>query len=221
MNNDINKNGYQQLEGDKNNSTRSTDDIKKMMCNLLLHQSAPNVEVDTFKGDPLEYYFMSVFTEAVEKKISDPHGRLVCLLKFTEGEPKETIKHCTKQPTKRRYTRAKILLEQHGNPHKILAAYFCEIKGWPLLKPSDPSGYKRFYNFLLKYESIMALEHWNSVDTPEILCVLVSKLPANTRDRWNRKVLIIRGQHRREKTLLTLLVMKLSLQTIHCFPERY
>ena len=41
MNHDINKNRYQQLEGDKNNSSRSTDDINKMMCNLLLHQSAP------------------------------------------------------------------------------------------------------------------------------------------------------------------------------------
>ena len=87
MNNDINKSGYQQLEGDKNNSSRSTDDINKMMCNLLLHQSAPDVEIDTFKGDPLKYhYFMSVFTKAVEKKVSYTHGRLMLLLKFTERE---------------------------------------------------------------------------------------------------------------------------------------
>ena len=70
MNDDINKNGYQQLEGDKNNSSRSTDDINKMMCNLLLYQSAPDAEIDTFKGYPLEYhYFMSLFTEAAEKKL--------------------------------------------------------------------------------------------------------------------------------------------------------
>ena len=45
VNNDINKNGYHQLEGDKNSSSRSTDDINKMMCNLLLHQSTPDVEI--------------------------------------------------------------------------------------------------------------------------------------------------------------------------------
>ena len=95
MDDDINKNGCQQLEGDNNNLNRSTDDIKKMMCNLLPHQTAPDVEIDTFKGDPLEYhYFMSVFTEAVEKKFSDPQGRLVNLLKLTDREAKETIKHC-------------------------------------------------------------------------------------------------------------------------------
>ena len=121
MNNDINKNGFQQLEGDENNSSKSTDDINKMMFNLRLHQSAPDVEIDTFKGDPLEYhYFMSVFTEVVEKKVSDAHSTLVCLLKFTEGEAKETIKHSIQQPRKRGYARAKILLEQHyGKPHRI------------------------------------------------------------------------------------------------------
>ena len=125
MNDDIKKNGYQQLEGDKSNSSRSSNDINNVMCSLLLHQSAPDVEIGTFKGDPLEYhYFMSVFTDALEKKISDPHGRLAHLLKFAEGEAKETIKHWIQQPSKRGYARAKLLLEQHyGNPHRILAAY--------------------------------------------------------------------------------------------------
>ena len=47
----------------------------------------------------------------------------------------------------------------------------------------------------------MTLQHWNSMDIPEILCMLISKLPGNTRDRWNRKVLIIRRQHKREPEL--------------------
>ena len=130
VNNDIDKNGYQQIEGDKSNSSSSTDDINKMMCNLLLHQSAPDVEIDAFKGYPLEYhYFMFVFTEAVEKKVSDTHGRLVRLLKFTEEEAKETINYCIQKPPKRGYERAKILLEQHhGNPHRILATFCREIK---------------------------------------------------------------------------------------------
>ena len=158
---DVNKTGYQQLERYKNNSSRSTDNINKMICNQLLHPSAPDVEIDTFKGDPLEYhYFMSVFTESVEKKISDLHGRLLRLLKFMEEEAKGTIKHCIQQPSKMGYARAKILLEQHyGNPHRILTAYHRKIKAWPLLKLSDPSGYKKFFNFLLKCERIIALQH--------------------------------------------------------------
>ena len=64
-----------------------------MICYLLRQQSAPEVEVETFRGDPLEYYYyISVFRKAVELKIDDPHDRLVRLLKYTEGEARDTIK---------------------------------------------------------------------------------------------------------------------------------
>ena len=60
----------------KNN--RNTEELSQMMCNLLRHQSAPNVEIETFTGNPLDYhYFMPVFKEPVEYKIDDPDGRLV------------------------------------------------------------------------------------------------------------------------------------------------
>ena len=175
-------------------NTKNTEELSQMMCNLLHHQSAPNVEIETFTGNPLDYhYFKSVFKEALEYKIDDPHGRLVRLLKYTEGEARETVKHCIQQPVDTGYDRAKLLLEQHyGDPHRILAAYRKEIKGWPSLKPGDSSAYRKFYNFLIKCESIMSQQRWNSLNSPDILCTLTSKLPGNARDKWNRKVLSIR-----------------------------
>lgn len=63
------------------------------MSNLLRHQLAPNEEVETFTGNPLDYhYFMSAFKEAVKYKIDDPHKRLVRLLKYTVGDARDTIK---------------------------------------------------------------------------------------------------------------------------------
>ena len=120
-------------------NTKNTEELSQMMCNLLHQQSAPNVEIETFIRNPLDYhYFMSVFKEAVEYKTDDPHGRLVRLLKYTEGEASETIKHCIQQPVDNGYDRAKLLLEQYyRDPHRILAAYRKEIKGWPSLKPGD------------------------------------------------------------------------------------
>ena len=74
---------------------KNTEELSQIMCNLLCHQSAPNEEIETFIGNPLDYhYFMSVFKEAVAYKIDDPRGRLLRLLKYTEGEARETIKHC-------------------------------------------------------------------------------------------------------------------------------
>ena len=71
----------------------------RMMWSLLWNQSAPEVEIETIKGGPLEYhYFLSVLNEAVEYKISDPHGRLARHLKFTEGEAKDTINPIQDEP---------------------------------------------------------------------------------------------------------------------------
>ena len=174
-------------------NTKNTEELSQIMCNLLRHQSAPNVEIETFTGNRLDYhYFMSVFKEAVEYKIDDPHGRLVRLLKYTESEARETIKHCIQQPVDIGYDRAKLLFEQHyGDPHRILAAYRKEIKGWLSLKPGDSSAYWKFYNFLIKCESIMSRQRWNSLNSRDILCTLTSKLPGNAKDKWNRKVISI------------------------------
>ena len=78
---------------------KNNAELRKIAWNLLRHQSTPNVEIEKFTGNPLYcHYFMSVFKESVEYKIDDPHGRLVRLLKYTEGEARETIKHCSQQP---------------------------------------------------------------------------------------------------------------------------
>ena len=169
-------------------SNEITGDISRMLCNLLRQQPAPDVDIPVFTGNPLEYhYFMSSFKEAVECKIDDPHGRLVCLLKFTVGEAKETIQHFIQQPPEVGYRLTKTLLEEHdGNPHRMLVAYRKEIKSWAPLKQGDSSSYRKFYNFLIKCDSIMSLKQWNALDTPDKLCSLISKLPGNTRGRWNR-----------------------------------
>ena len=46
-----------------------------VLCLLLKQQAAPDVEIDAFDGNPLNYsYFMTLFKETVERKINDPKG---------------------------------------------------------------------------------------------------------------------------------------------------
>ena len=71
-----------------------------MMCKLLSQQSAPNVDIDMFDRNPLEFnYFMSIFEEMVESKVVDPRGKLTRLINYTKGEVKELVKYCIQQPT--------------------------------------------------------------------------------------------------------------------------
>ena len=67
------------------NLRRNNDvNVAEMACKLVNQQSAPEIDIDVFGGNPLEFhYFMAVFDEAVEKKIEDSHGKLTLLVKYT------------------------------------------------------------------------------------------------------------------------------------------
>lgn len=73
-----------------------------VLCLLLKQQAAPDVEIDAFDGNPLNYsYFMTLFKETVERKINDPKGWLTRLIKFTRVEAKnqsKTASSCQSRP---------------------------------------------------------------------------------------------------------------------------
>ena len=70
------------------------NNIAEMLCKLVKEQSAPQVALEPFDGNPLEYkYFMSMFRESVKKKIEDPKGKLIRLIEYTTGEAKDLIKN--------------------------------------------------------------------------------------------------------------------------------
>ena len=64
-----------------------------MLSSLLQQQSASDVDIQTFSGDPWEYhFFITSFRQAVVCKKDGPHARLVQLLGFTDKEAKENIR---------------------------------------------------------------------------------------------------------------------------------
>ena len=63
----------------------------------------------------------------------------------------------------------------------------------------------KVYSFLLKCESISDSQQWNARDTPEMLCMLIAKLPGGLMNRWNRKVQAIRKKHLGEPDLQDLI----------------
>ena len=178
---------------------RGSDDaerkvVSEMICKFLQYQRAPQVEIDKFDGNPLEYqYFVSIFNQVVEKKVSDQTGRLTILLKFTVGEAKELIKHFIHLPPEIGYeTAVRLLNNRYGSPHYLLASYRKEIEAFPSVKLGSASGFRTFYIVVLKCEAFSRSTACNALQTPETLCILVSKLPGGLRDRWNRNIQVVR-----------------------------
>ena len=96
---------------------------------------------------------------------------------------------------------AKYLPEKvYGNPYEILASYRKEIKLWPQIKFGDVRAFQKFPTFLLKCRSMSFSQRWNALDSPDILCILISKLLRGIMERWNRKFLSIKRCQVREPT---------------------
>ena len=183
------------------------NDTNEVLCKFLKQQSAPEVDIDFFDGNPLHFrYFMAIFKEAVENQIEDPRGRLTRLIKYTKGEPKELVMNCIHQPPEYCYDQAKLLLEKrYGDAHRLLGSYRKEIKDWPPLKIGDAIGFRKFCNFLMRCQNITGRDNWNLLDNPDIICTLLSKLPGGLQDRWNRTVYYMRRKSNKEPRLSDLI----------------
>ena len=83
----------------KTHDREAGQSVTKLISRLLNQQNAPELDIDTFDGDPIEFhYFMAIFHEVVEGKVDDAQGRLTRLIKFTEGDSKEMVKICIQLP---------------------------------------------------------------------------------------------------------------------------
>ena len=79
------------LERNRNlrDTTSSTREPSDTLYKFFQQQAAPEVDIEYFDGNPLNYhYFMTLFSEVVETKIDNPRGSLTRLIKYMMGEAK-------------------------------------------------------------------------------------------------------------------------------------
>ena len=108
------------------------------------------------------HYFMAVFKEVIEKRVNDERGKHTHLIKYTKVDAKDMGKNCTQLPPEDRFKTEKHLLNEiYGDPHRIIAAYCCEIKQWPQMKSRDAVAYQKLENLLIKCEPVGHLQIWN------------------------------------------------------------
>ena len=155
--------------------------------------------MECFDGNVLEYhYFMALFREVVKSKIEDQRGRLTRPIKYTVEDARDLIQLSSNEG----FTQTKYLIEKmYGNANMILATYRKEVKDWPYIKFGDSRGFRKFHRFMLKCRSVAANQRWNTLNSPDILCMMASKLPGVLTEGWNRDVSKIRRHHRREPDL--------------------
>ena len=100
----------------------------------------------------------------------------------------------------------RMMNERYGDPHKILVALRKEIKDWPIVKACDADAFRKFFNFLIKCYSLISNRQTSPlIDNPDVICMLLAKLPTYIQDRFNRKVYTIKHAEGREGKLSDLI----------------
>ena len=175
--------------------------VLNQMTELIRNIQAPEVEIDKFSGDYLQFnIFLATFIEAVESKIDDPRGRLTRLIKYLDGEPKDLVQDCIYLRPDVCYKQAKKLLcERYGDSYRIINEYRKKIKDWPVVKPNDSNNLRKLLTFLIKFRSLITDK--NNHTHIEMLQLLQSKVPLNIQDKWNRTAHKIRKNKRRDASL--------------------
>ena len=179
----------------------SNQNIVDMVNSLIDIQAAPNIDIDIFSGNPLDYRFFRItFKEVVEKKVKDPRGRLSRLLKFTSGDAKELIKHCIYETDDTCYSTAISLLDdEYGNPQTLINSYLNQLKQWPSIKLNDGKAYKKLHNFLrngLTFQKEGKLKELDSESTMRKL--ILSKMDRSVQEKWLAYAVKQRTLHKKE-----------------------
>ena len=176
---------------EKTDTNIEQSDILCAMMKLINLQTAPEVDIDVFNGDPLEYqYFRATFKDVVENKIHDPRERLIRLLKYTTGDVKESIKHCLYEEDQICFKEAiRILDRDYGDKHILINLYLNKLRKWPKIPLNNPSAYKKLHRFLLSGLTYKRGGKLSELDSEMVIrtCVL-AKMDRSIQDKWLNKV---------------------------------
>ena len=184
-------------------STPTPDSLKlqEAMVDMIKLQAAPKPDIDTFSGDPLEYlYFKANFKEVVESTVPDERGRLTRLIKYTDGEAKDLIKHLVHHADHNTcYTTAMRLLDkEYGNPHLLSCSYLKELRLWKKVEENDTAAFKKLYRFLLKCQAYKKDRLLMELDSTDMIKAIISKVHTTHQGRWSRRALDIRHKDAKE-----------------------
>ena len=161
--------GEPPVKVEKDNSL-PIDALDRMALTIKQGFALPKPQLQTFDGNPLEYWnFMKSFEASIEQNAATENEKLMYLLQYTSGEANKTIKCCVVMDPSVGFQNAKKLLEERfGHPFTIASNYVTKLTEGPPLKPTDRAGLLAFADQLKNCEhtlrSIGYLEEINSAE---------------------------------------------------------
>ena len=157
---------------------------------LLNYMHVPNVELDKFDGNPLEYLtFIAVFDEMVDRRVADAQVKLTRLLQYTSGSAKAAIKNCALIGGEAGYEQARdILRNRYGNSHLVSQRLIAELKNDKrVVKAHDLQQLADELSMALV--ALGRLGKFGELNTQQSMIEILQRCQQHTRNRWRNKAL--------------------------------
>ena len=165
-----------------------SQDILGQLTKQISRNTLPPAEVPRFDGDVMQYAsFKRAFEARIASRVEDPGEMLYYLDQHVSGKARELVRSCMQLDPATGYAEARRLLEKrYGCPGRVANSYIEKVTCWPPLKGSV-SSLDEFSIFLVGCRNAMQITPGlKELDNPQILKVVVEKLPQNMQDRWRR-----------------------------------
>ena len=151
----------------------------------------PRMEPEVFHGDLLRFpVWVKSFDAIIEGHTKSPSERLYFLSKYTAGKARETIEGYLTLDDADAYTQAKnALTSRFGDRYRVSEAFRKKLNEWPVIRPGDGEGLRRFGDCLQHCNSAMSsIKYLDSLNSAEENKKLTMKLPKYLAARWSRTV---------------------------------
>ena len=157
--------------------------------NQMVPPSLPKLDIEPFCGKISQYkVFTNAFDSRIANRLSSQQDKLHYLNQFLKGEPRELIESCFHIQSNPYDEARKILDRAYGNPYKLSMHYVNELNEWPVIKPDDPIGLRKFAAFIERCLCAMrGTEHVYLLDHPTTLLSTVGKLPKYLQGKWRER----------------------------------
>ena len=161
------------------------------LTDLLRMNRLPIPEPSLFSGDPLEYAsWRRSYNVLIEHRGIPASEKFYFLLKYLSKEPKVLVQGYSLLGNEAAYDEAmKVLEGRYGDPFIISNAFRDKLDAWPKIGSKDPTGLRRFGDFLRQCcTAAKNVHHLHHLDDERENKKLMSKLPDWLINRWGRTV---------------------------------
>ncbi|MCG8432233.1 MAG: DUF1759 domain-containing protein, partial [Candidatus Omnitrophica bacterium] len=171
----------------------------ELMCKMLREFKKPNVEIQKFQGNVMDYKrFMRQFNSKIVANTDSFDEMMNFLIQYTSGEAQRVVIGYSNLEASVGYPAALQELERrYGDPEVIAHSFVQKALNWEDKELETVKGLDEFSIFLMEcHYAVKSLDAVKILDYPDNIQKIVSKLPYNYHDKWRTEVYKAKGAKR-------------------------